>query len=182
MHFVHGEMSWTVFSVFHAAHPAQIRFLRRSLGGQPSPKRTRQEFLERCICIIADGSTSLCVTRPETGTHHRGTRERLLHLWWVQTYFSLVLYLYIYTSYRKLGYHCTGRCPGSVISRQNTDNLSRNTKGSFKKPSAKCGTLRSCLDSFTVNSSWPSDAIWRHKSGSTLAQATPFAWQHQAIC
>ena len=37
-----------------------------------------------------------------------------------------------------------------------------------------------CL-SFKINSLRPSDAIWRHKSGSTLAQVWLAAWRHQAI-
>ena len=33
-----------------------------------------------------------------------------------------------------------------------------------------------------VNSLWPSDAIWRHRSGSTLARVNACdAWQHQVI-
>ena len=32
-----------------------------------------------------------------------------------------------------------------------------------------------------ANLLWPSDAIWRHRSGSTLAQVTACYWRHQAI-
>ena len=39
----------------------------------------------------------------------------------------------------------------------------------------------SCLKFDMVNSLWPSDAIWRQRSGSTLAQVMVAAWQHQAI-
>ena len=32
-----------------------------------------------------------------------------------------------------------------------------------------------------VNSKWPIDAIWQHRSGSTLSQVMAVAWRHQAI-
>ena len=51
-------------------------------------------------------------------------------------------------------------------------------KKHLKMASAKWRLFRLGLNSFSL---WPSDTIWRQKSGSTLAQVMACAWGHQAI-
>ena len=101
------------------------------------------------VCIYAavgDESTSKCVTQPVTKPYPITPEDVSTHLM-------------LETEYSGSGVQYHARCcPGA----QSHQSISRH--GIWH-----CRTYNMCCCS-RVNSLWPSDAIWRHRSGSTLAQ------------
>ena len=100
-----------------------------------------------------------------------------------RTHYDVIVMIYLYTS-RSLHWRWVNRCEATLKDMSKISlypNTSKHNKASGMAQSPTTApepvTNISLCDECFVNSLWPSDAIWQHRSGSTLVQV--MAWCRQ---